>query len=231
MIEVDRIALSGSKAISARRSRACRRRRRMALLAVTAIAAVAGCSVGAIHALSSKSVVQLGWALTGATNHPCTLSLGQAQLVDSVYAALAFYGRLAHIPGWQTMPVADAAQAVQLNSSSGAYAAWEDEARALAVALTGEVTAGFSSHLNGYDGTAPTRAALGQASADEMGWNVLGVAVRGQTGWQATSWAVAHANNYRLRSVSFVGQTWSGSGKWARNPSHLDPQVVAVSVG
>src|SRR5262249_41196615 len=61
----------------------------------------------------------------------------QAQILDPVYATSAFYTRLAQISRWQTMPVTDAAQAVQLSAAGSAYAAWEDEARALAVVLTG----------------------------------------------------------------------------------------------
>jgi hypothetical protein len=154
-----------------------------------------------------------------------------AQLLDPVYAASAFYGRLVQISGWQTMAVTQAGQAVQRSAAGSAYAAWEGEARALAVALTGEVAGGFSCQLNGFGGVAPPPDALGQALAREMGSNFLGVRVDAKTGWQAATWAVAHAYNYHLRSVSFAGKTWSHSGKWARTPSGLDPQVVTVSVG
>ncbi len=155
----------------------------------------------------------------------------QTQLLDPVYAASAFYNRLTHISGWQTMPVAEAAQAVQLSAAGNAYANWEDEARALAVALTGEVAAGLTCHLNSFGGAAPTPGALAQAMADEMGANLLGVPVTAKTGWQAASWAVAHAYNYHLRTVSFAGQTWARSGKWSRDQSRLNPHVLRVSVG
>jgi hypothetical protein len=155
----------------------------------------------------------------------------QAQILDPVYATSAFYTRLAQISRWQTMPVTEAAQAVQLSASGGAYAAWEDEARALGVALTGEVANGLSCRLNSFGGAAPAPGAVGQVLASEMGANLLGVRVSGKTGWQIATWAVAHAYNYHLRSVSFAGQTWSLSGKWARDRSGLDPQVVRVSVG
>jgi hypothetical protein len=154
-----------------------------------------------------------------------------AQLLDPLYAASAFYGRLGQISGWQTMPVAEAAQAVQLSAAGSAYAAWEDEARALAMALTGEVDAGLSCHLTGFGSAAPPTDALGQALAGEMGANFLGVRVNPKTGWQTASWAVAHAYSYHLRSVSFAGQTWSRSGTWVRNSSRLDPEVVTVSAG
>jgi hypothetical protein len=153
-----------------------------------------------------------------------------AQLLDPLYAASAFYGRLGQISGWQTMPVAQAAQAVQLSAAGSAYAAWDDEARALAMALTGEVAAGLSCHLTGFAGAAPPADALGQALASEMGVNFLGVPVNAKTGWQTAAWAVAHAYSYHLRSVSFAGQTWSRSGEWTRDSSRPD-QVVTVSAG
>jgi hypothetical protein len=156
----------------------------------------------------------------------------QAQLLDPVYAASAFFGRLAQVSGWQALPVSEAAQAVQLSAAPSAYAAWEDEARALAIAFTGEVAAALSCHLNGFGGAAPTSEALGQALVRERGANLLGIPVDTKTGWQTASWAVAHAYNYHLRSVSFAGQIWqSRSGKWGPNAGGQDPHVVTVAVG
>jgi hypothetical protein len=155
----------------------------------------------------------------------------QAQLLDPLYAASAFYNRLAQVPGWQGLPLTEAAQAVQLSATPSAYATWEDEARTLAVALTGEVGGSLSCRLNGFAGAAPTSTALGQALAAERGADLLGTPVSGRTGWQIASWAVAHAYTYHLRSVSFAGQTWrSHSGRWASDRAP-DPQVVVVSGG
>lgn len=286
---MDKLAISGSKAISASRRRTRRRRRRTALIAVAAIVVALG-TVGVVHAISSRSAVQAGCTVIGGVNSQYTLSLDQAQnaaiiaavaykdrlpdhavtvalaaalqetklrnlpygdrdsvglfqqrpsqgwgtqaqLLDPSYAASAFYRRLGQISGWQTMPVAQAAQAVQLSAAGSAYAVWQDEARALAVVLTGEVAAGLSCHLSGFSGAAPSPDALGQALTGEMGANFLGVRVNAKTGWQTASWAVAHAYDYHLRSVSFAGQTWSGAGKWAHDSSRPDPQVVTVSAG
>jgi hypothetical protein len=155
----------------------------------------------------------------------------EAQLLDPSYSASAFYRRLAQIPGWQAMPVTQAAQAVQLSASPDAYAAWEDEARALAVTLTAEVPAGLSCHFTVFDGPAPSPGQLGQALAGERGENLLGVPVGAKTGWQTAAWAVAHAYDYHLRSVSFAGQTWqSRSGRWGPDHGRHDPRVVTVAV-
>ncbi len=153
----------------------------------------------------------------------------QSELLDPTFAASAFYSRLAQVVGWQTMPVTEAAQSVQLSATPSAYAAWEDQARALAVALTGEIGAGISCHLHGFAGPPPASSALGEALATQRGADLLGTPVSEKTGWQIASWAVAHAYNYHLRSVSFGGQTWrSSSGKWAPEGT-ADPHVVTVS--
>jgi hypothetical protein len=51
----------------------------------------------------------------------------------------------------------------------------------------------------------------------EMGAHLLDVPVSVKTGWQVATWAVAHAYNYHLNSVSFDGWTWTvASGTWAQ---------------
>ncbi|WNV75278.1 M23 family metallopeptidase [Geodermatophilus sp. DSM 44513] len=58
-----------------------------------------------------------------------------AQLMDPVYAAQAFYARLVEVPAWQTIPLTQAAQAVQISAAGGAYAHWEPLARELTAML------------------------------------------------------------------------------------------------
>jgi hypothetical protein len=53
------------------------------------------------------------------------------QLANPDYSAKAFLGALVQIPGWQTMPLTDAAQAVQVSAFGGAYAQWEQQAASL----------------------------------------------------------------------------------------------------
>jgi len=153
----------------------------------------------------------------------------RAQLLDPVYSASAFYAALTLVPGWQAMSVTDAAQAVQRSADAGAYGAWADEARGMAVALTGEVPAGLSCRLVGFGGAAPAPTALGQALTGEMGSDLLGVPVATKTGWRIAAWLVAHAYNYHVRSVAFAGTRWqSGSGGWKRDPGQPAPQTVTL---
>jgi cell wall-associated NlpC family hydrolase len=55
----------------------------------------------------------------------------RAQIAHPVYATTAFLRRLTAVPGWQTLPLTRAAQAVQRSAYPDAYARWEPLARAL----------------------------------------------------------------------------------------------------
>ncbi|WP_029429689.1 M23 family metallopeptidase [Blastococcus sp. URHD0036] len=58
-----------------------------------------------------------------------------ADLMDPVYAAQAFYRRLATVPDWQSLTLTAAAQAVQVSATPTAYARWEPLARELTAML------------------------------------------------------------------------------------------------
>ena len=67
-----------------------------------------------------------------------------AQLQDPEYAAEAFYTALLDVPGWQTMPLAEAAQAVQRSAFPDAYTRWSADAVALVAALSGPALGGWT---------------------------------------------------------------------------------------
>ncbi len=58
------------------------------------------------------------------------------QLADPAYQAGKFYDKLLTVPGWQSMPLTDAAQAVQVSAYPNAYAQWTDDATRLVEQLT-----------------------------------------------------------------------------------------------
>lgn len=68
------------------------------------------------------------------------------QVRDPVYASTKFYEGLLAVSGWETMPLTQAAQAVQRSGFPDAYAQWEPMAAVLAAAL---------------DATSPTAPGLG----------------------------------------------------------------------
>jgi hypothetical protein len=145
----------------------------------------------------------------------------RAQLLDPVYATTAFYTHLTQVPGWSTMAVTDAAQAVQHSAAPSSYAQWEPEARALAIALSGEAPAAFTCRLAGFAGAAPSPSALAAAADNELGPGRLSMPASTKAGWIVASWAVAHAWQYHLHEVRFDGWIWTAqSGHWAeRSPS------------
>ncbi len=154
-----------------------------------------------------------------------------AEIMDPNYAASAFYDHVVQVSGWQTMAVTEVAQLVQRSATPDAYAAWESEARSMAVALTGESAAGLSCRLAGFGGATPPASSLAQAATTELGSNLLGVPVATKVGWQVACWAVAHAYSYHLQSVSFGGRTWTASsGTWNTGTgSAAAPDVVTVA--
>lgn len=156
----------------------------------------------------------------------------RSQLLDPVYASTAFYGRLRQVPGWQTMAVTEAAQAVQLSAAPTAYANWESEARTLAIGLTGEQPAKFTCHLARFTGAAPPAGALAAAATEEAGPGLLGTELSAKTGWTMASWTVAHAWQYHIAQVTFGTWKWTaGSGKWRTSGPGTGGGVVSVVYG
>jgi hypothetical protein len=147
------------------------------------------------------------------------------QILHPAYAAQAFFRHLAQVPGWQTLSVADAAQAVQHSAGGYAYAQWEPQARALARALTGEVPAGLRCVF------ATPRTASGPAPEgalrEEFGGSAVGVPLDGARGWMVASWLVAHAYDYGITEVQWAGQRWtSASGRW--RPAGASPAASSA---
>ena len=73
----------------------------------------------------------------------------RAQILDPYFATNAFYDALEQIEGYESMPITEAAQLVQRSAYPDAYADHEQDARALASALTGHSPEAFSCTLYG----------------------------------------------------------------------------------
>ena len=146
------------------------------------------------------------------------------QIIQPSYAAAAFYGALAKIPGWETLDVAVAAQRVQRSADGTAYTRWEDEARALAVALTGQQPAKLA--CSGGDVTYHRSAAAVAAEVGTaLGPTALSAGVPAVTAWKTATYLVANAYADGVTSVSYGGQTWTAKrGTW-----RADPGPVAVA--
>lgn len=78
------------------------------------------------------------------------------QIMDPVYATHAFYDALEKVDGYEDMEITEAAQEVQRSAFPTAYAGHEDDARALASALTGWSGASFGCDIgDDVDGADP----------------------------------------------------------------------------
>jgi hypothetical protein len=137
-----------------------------------------------------------------------------AQVTDPVHASVEFYDHLRELSGWQQLSVTEAAQEVQHSAAPDAYAEWEPEARALAVALTGEAAAALTCHNLAI--VAPTESLSGLAAA-EWGTGTVSGPHGTARGWAISSWLVAHATRLGIDRVGFGGRRWTAaSGSWTQ---------------
>jgi hypothetical protein len=140
------------------------------------------------------------------------------QILDTRYAATMFLRHLARVPNWATRAVDDAAQSVQRSAAPDAYVKWEDVARTLAAALTGERAAGL-----GCQFPAPRHVGLHAvqvAITGEWGSDPLGWPVDSARGWMIASWLVGNAQRLGISSVTFAGHRWrSSSPSWVLDAS------------
>lgn len=92
------------------------------------------------------------------------------QLHDPVYASGKFFAALLAVPGWQRMPLTDAAQAVQHSAYPNAYAKWEPDAAALVAALAGDLPRGDTSSSS-WASCPPATAVLAKAATWLTSWH------------------------------------------------------------
>ena len=143
------------------------------------------------------------------------------QILDPVHATNAFYAALEKVPGYADLPVTVAAQRVQRSGYPSAYAVYEDDAWALASAMTGYSPAAFWCHLAAPKGSpvpAAQRArALRTALLPAFGPTTLRVASDAalavpvssrQRGWAVASYVVSQATRLGVTSVAFHGRVW-----------------------
>ncbi|HJQ04535.1 MAG TPA: hypothetical protein VJ872_03785 [Nocardioides sp.] len=169
----------------------------------------------------------------------------RAQLMDRVYATNAFFDALVKVNGYESMEITVAAQKVQRSAYPSAYAAHEEDARALASALTGYSPAAFSCDLSGgapsTDSVQTSSGLSGRASAvrDDVrtrfgslpvhlagrAGTTLRVDVSAQADPQTYGWALAqylagNAGRLQIRTIDFAGEEWrAGRSGWQPAPA------------
>ncbi|MEU8245398.1 hypothetical protein [Nonomuraea sp. NPDC048916] len=132
------------------------------------------------------------------------------QIMDPVYSTNKFFAALVKVKDYRTIPLAEAAQAVQRSAGGYAYAPHETDAKILAAAFTGRVPKAVHCWYPPAKGqTAAPVARTGEARrqlARALGDTTITTKRRG---WLIAAWSVAHAQKYGLSRVGFSGATWS----------------------
>jgi hypothetical protein len=140
----------------------------------------------------------------------------EEEILDPVTSTTMFYEGLLQVPGWATMDVTVAAQAVQRSGFPEAYADHEPEARLMAVSLLGQAPGSWT--CTDLAATPPDDAsstAVATLAARELGTARLSGEQPTEDGWAIATWLVAHGERLALESVTYDGQTWTAtSGAW-----------------
>ena len=142
----------------------------------------------------------------------------QGQILDPRYSAGKFFDALVKVPGWETMQLATAAQAVQKSGHPGAYQRWEDQAATLAKAFTGAEPALLScSFPEPTVAAAPAKVmqlldlelpATRLAASAQIG------ELRAATPWATAGWLVAKADRLGIEAVALDGRRWTRTDGW-----------------
>jgi len=154
-----------------------------------------------------------------------------AQLQDVHFATKQFLDALVKIDGWETMPLADAIQKVQISIDGSYYARHEEEAQALSDALTGKTPAGLTCQFAKPTQVA-TVAAVAAALAQDLPVSrpqavAPRVSVPGAS-WATAAWFVANANRFGIDSVAYSGRKWTRAHGWRDDKTAPANAVVAT---
>ncbi|MGV8965904.1 MAG: hypothetical protein ACOH2F_06455 [Cellulomonas sp.] len=161
------------------------------------------------------------------------------QILDPVFATNAFFDALSKVPGYEGLPITEAAQKVQRSGFPEAYADHEPQARAWASALTGFSPASLTCDLHKTDGPGSTEAVAARVLRDrgevpltpgENGLVTLDAGAGGagtadddtRRSWSLAQWSVAVAHGLEIDAVAVADQVWSrAEPTWT--PSGTDP--------
>ncbi len=173
------------------------------------------------------------------------------QVQDPVYSTGRFYDGLVTVPGYENLPVTEAAQAVQRSGFPEAYAQHETRARAWASALTGFSPGIVTCRLHTADASAATAdavvarvqrdlgalpvavtAAPDGGSTLDLDTSAFGAAAdRARLDWAVAQWAVSVAQPLQLTAVQVADQVWDrDGGAWAAAPAPLPAGAVRLTL-
>jgi hypothetical protein len=176
----------------------------------------------------------------------------EAQLQDPAYASRAFFGALVKVPRYATIPVYEAAQAVQKSADGYAYQQYAPTGAQLAAAYTTAPHAvtcwynpatqaadqGVSAKLNltgavkgledsfGKPGKGQPLTRISRASSGESA--TFRTSAKG--GWAVANWLVSNASSYGITRVGYAGYQWTAGlteTSWQANSAATAGGIVA----
>ncbi|MGA8790231.1 MAG: hypothetical protein WB535_14900 [Paenarthrobacter sp.] len=160
----------------------------------------------------------------------------EAQVMDPVYAANAFFDGLVKVPGYESMEITQAAQAVQRSAFPRAYAQHEGMARAFASALTGHSEAALNCELRMPEAAGDPAAvvdelstAFGTQAATVQGRSVQ-LDITGTQAWAVAHWAVANAKTLSITQVDVGGRAWNRERRDGWQSSTAPAETVTITV-
>ena len=148
------------------------------------------------------------------------------------YATGAFLDALVKVTNWQTRPLTEAVQAVQISAIPEGYARHEPEAQALADALTGKTPAGISCSFRAPTQVASTKA-IAASVTDDLPVNSptttdRTVSVPGAS-WATAAWFVANADRLGIERLRYAARTWKRGHGWTKSHAPSDAVVATCT--
>jgi hypothetical protein len=156
-----------------------------------------------------------------------------AKLNDVGEATREFLAALVKVPGWQTMSLADAIQAVQISADGSAYAQHEEEATVLADAFQGRKPAGVTCEFEKPTVVASTAKVAAQLR-DQL--PVKTPTTSGRTvsvpgaAWQTVAWFVVNADRLGIDQVAYGDRTWSRADGWQSGQEQTKTVTATMAV-
>jgi hypothetical protein len=166
------------------------------------------------------------------------------KLENPVYATTKFFRALKDIHGYQSMPVYQAAQAVQHSADGSAYIQYERMATEMAGAFTGQRDHAVYCWSSAAGPRHPDAAAITEGLGSTFGQTTADLARTGRRhtmqvqighqklGWEVTSWLVTHASKYGIHQVRFGGYQWraaAGLKGWVRDAGAPPAGAIQLS--
>jgi len=154
-----------------------------------------------------------------------------AELEDPAYASRAFFGALVQVPHYATLPVYEAAQAVQKSADGYAYEQYAQTGALLAADYTArphEVTCWYSPATQAADDNVSPKLNLpgavkgledtfGEPGRHEVVTSItrprsdgsLTVNAPAGSSWSVANWLVTNASSYGITKVRYAGYQWT----------------------